>query len=370
MSKPKLFLVCTGLGLTTRGFETYIADLADALNESDFKYPIEVYAGGDFKGRQFKSKKIPCIGRNNKVINLLFDSAIASELELYSFFLFFLFPLTFRKPRAIYLGEYKLYCYLFKWRKLFRLNYSLILYTGGQVYPSLFDTKKDFVHHITDIYVDKLIAQAFPANRQFILPHFIQPGKLLQLADIDLIQKQAKGKKIIISVGLIDKTIKRMDLLLNMLADHANAYYPVILGEYTSDTPAIRSLLLAFFGEGNFYMNRVPREQVFSYLVAADAFVLLSPKESFGLVYLEALSAGVPVICCDFYESRFVLKGNAFFLKEEDISHLPVFLSRVIYEDDYDKKKSREQFVRLNYSWECLREHYIDMFSKAISHDK
>jgi glycosyltransferase involved in cell wall biosynthesis len=55
------------------------------------------------------------------------------------------------------------------------------------------------------------------------------------------------------------------------------------------------------------FIGEVPRDKVFSYLHAADAFVFPSIFESMGLAVVEAMQAGVPVIASDLPALREVL---------------------------------------------------------------
>ena len=100
---------------------------------------------------------------------LLRNSTHAFLWEQRSFFAGMLPTLLRTKPAAIYLGEYQLYCYLYKLRAALGLSYSLVLYTGGQAIPGLFDPSRDFIHHVTDAYLPQ--CQHLPAKRQWLLPH-------------------------------------------------------------------------------------------------------------------------------------------------------------------------------------------------------
>ncbi len=367
MSSGKIFLVCTGLGIVQRGFETYIADLTGKLQSSTTTFTTTLYSGGKYESNKVNSKQLFCISRNNRVLNFLFGHAIVSELELYSFFLSLLLETILNKPNVIYLGEYKLYCYLFKIRKLFNLSFSLVLYTGGQVSPGLYDVEKDFVHHVTDVYYNELVKRGYPKERQFVLPHFISLSeKNHALTQVQLSSNSA-GKKIIVSVGMIDSKIKRMDQFVKVLAKEPKKYFPILLGESTSDTPIIISQLENSFGKNNFFLGKVNRGELFSYLNHADLFMLLSPRESFGLAAIEALSVGLPVICCDYSESRYVLKNVGTFVECNDPNKIKDKVDEILAIEPTDTEiQQRIDFVKNNYSWEFLGNKYLQMFESFV----
>ncbi|MDP1842861.1 MAG: glycosyltransferase [Sediminibacterium sp.] len=364
---PRLTLVCTGMGIVQRGFETYMADLAEKLTLGNDDFQVELYTGGPYISKKIKTKQLFCISRNNRIFNWLFGLNFTSEIELVTFFLSLSFKLLFQNTNAIYLGEYKLYCYLFKFRKLFKKQFSLVLYTGGQVKPGLYDIQKDYVHHITDIYYGNLLNEGYPAERQFIIPHFIT-DQVTYVAENSIdIRKKAKQKKVVISIGLIDKQIKRMDLLVEILAKNSADYFPVILGEFTKDTPEIINSLKLNFGLDGYYLAKVEREAVFNYLNQSDIFILLSPKESFGLASLEALSVGLPVITCDYFESRYVLKDYATRINNLDSNNvLKELESSLITNNSKLDIESRKKFVNDHYSWANLQIQYRDMFFEVL----
>lgn len=366
LNKPKLFLVCTGLGIVQRGFETYIADLGEKLLIENASFSTKVYSGGVYHSTKLNSTKLFCIPRNSVWCNKLFGASATSEIEQISFFFSFIWRVLMNRPSAIYLGEYKLYCYLYKFRKLFQLKFSLMLYTGGQVSPGLFDTQKDYVHHVTDIYYNDLINIGYPPNRQFILPHFIS-----NYTDTSSNEKlkgyNIQGKKVIISVGLIDKSIKKMDRFVKVLMNNPTQYFPIILGESTNDTPEIENMLLQYFGKKNYFIGKVARVEIPQYLKQSDLFMLLSPKESFGLAALEALSVGLPVICCDFHESRQVLNKMAILINCNDIEQIRTSLKYTLDNSNLEaEKQARRNFVRNHYSWGALETKYINMFNRVV----
>ncbi|MEI6523514.1 MAG: glycosyltransferase [Bacteroidota bacterium] len=370
LRKKQLFLICTGLGIVQRGFETYMSDLSDKLQTTNALFTTKLYTGGNYYSSFNNSKKLFCISRTNRFCIQLIGKNNTAELELISFFFSLLVEILFKKPNAIYLGEYKLYCYLFKIRKLLNLDYSLVLYTGGQVSPGLYNIKKDFVHHITDVYYNDLVKKGYPKARQFVLPHFVTINYKPTSIDKCIYEAKSIGKKIIISVGVIDESIKRMGFFVKILSHQPNIYFPVLLGESSNETPGIITALDSSFGKGNYFVDRVNRSTLYSYLNESDVFVLLSKKESFGLAALEAISVGLPVICCDFYESRYVLKNSASLIDCNNIDEI-----RNKLKDTLDhplsllEKQERINFVKENYIWDVLEKAYLNMFNTAVQNN-
>ncbi len=365
---PKLFLVCTGLGIVQRGFETYIADLAEKLEENKLNFKTILFSGGSHASKSIISKQLFCISRNNRFWRKIIGVSATSELELYSFFFSLLLKVILQKPTAIYLGEYKLYCYLFKVRKFLRLDFSLVLYTGGQVSPGLYNIQKDFVHHVTDIYYYDLINEGYPSERQFVIPHFVNSENLINPQIEGTIRRIANGKKVIISVGLIDQSIKRMGALVDILSKASEQYFPVLLGESSNETPLIIDKLEKKFGKNNYVLQKVSKSDLPTYLNDADVFVLLSPKESFGLASLEALSVGLPVICCDFEESRYVLKDAAYLVNCADEQLvLETIKFAFATTGNNELKEKRKNFVEHNYSWRSLKSKYEYMFYTILN---
>ena len=364
---PKLFLVCPGLGRVQRGFESYINDLANKLHNNPPLIDLTVLGGGKLVNTTYPYKQIVNISRNNKWLHFFFHSKSDFFLiEQLSFFFMMMPYVIIQKPKAIYLGEYNLYCYLFKIRKILQLKFSLVLYTGGQATPGLFDKGKDYVHHVTDVYYQQLIKQNIPAERQFIIPHFINEDFIIDQQLIAQIKVKASQKKIILSVGYIDKKIKRMDFFVQTIANLSENIFPVILGEFSSDTPAIEKMLNEYFGNEGYILTKVPRSELGTYYTVADVFMLCSPKESFGLANVEALYFGLPVICDDFPELRFVLRSFANFVKMNDANLLSNTLQKIMNEKKEEKYLHRQQFITENYTWGSLSGKYMSMFKRII----
>lgn len=358
----KIVLVSTGLGRVQRGFETYIETLAQKLNYERLPFQVLVYCGGKIKQGLFPHRVVANIHRHSRIANLFPDSFRRLRLEQFSFFVGMLGRLMVDRPTAIYIGEYRVYCYLFHLRRILRLKFSLILYTGGQAIPGLFDNNRDFVHHITDFYWSE--CGHIAAHRQFLIPHFLDVTFEADDALLETVRRMAAGKTIVLSVGAIEKISKRTDKLIEALAAVDAPIFPVLLGEETEDYSEILSLLIMHFGKGGFVLSKSPRQQLGTWYQAADAFVLCSPKESFGLVLLEAMYHGLEVACTKFSEVEYVMGDHGFWLDNDSTSSWPEDLTHFIQQLPSNKVCNliNHRYVQNTFSWQTLRTQYLNMF--------
>ena len=355
------------MGHVKRGFEAFIADLADQLCSDGFEKNITVYSSAPYKGAHFSSKPLPAIRRFHKTINRFCSDDLSYRLEQYSFFFFLLPQVLLKKPHLIYMGEYLQYCYLYKARKYLRLSYSLALYTGGQTFPGLFDVNRDIIHHITDVYLPPSNPHNnFPLQQQYLIPHFIKENFFGHEEETyKSVKLKAGNKRILLSIGILDNSIKRMSFLADALTGKSQEIFPIFLGQPTKETPAIIKQLDQIFTKEGYILGHVPREQLGSYYKLADLFVLCSLKESFGLIFLEALWHGKQVLCHDFEEAHYVLKNHAVFIDMKDKLLLQKTIVDFFVGYNYSCSIAKHQFVVNNYTWASLKAKYLKMFSLA-----
>ena len=122
------------------------------------------------------------------------------------------------------------------------------------------------------------------------------------------------------------------------------------------------SYAVHFFGE-------VPRREVFSHL--AKASVLLHPglRESFGYVVVEALAAGVPVICLDQGAlSRIVQEGIGIKIKAKSPEQVVEAMSEAMYALAIDPARRRAmgdiafKYARRYWTWEAVGESLLEYY--------
>ena len=108
-------------------------------------------------------------------------------------------------------------------------------------------------------------------------------------------EKSLTTVKRILYVGtLIDR--KNADKLLIALSKVKEPYQLTIIGEGYNKNKLIELCELLGIKENVQFLGRIKRESVFLEMEKHDFFVLPSVKETFGLVYLEAMAKGLIVI--------------------------------------------------------------------------
>lgn len=117
------------------------------------------------------------------------------------------------------------------------------------------------------------------------------------------------------------------------------------------------------------YIGDLSYEKLSTYYNLCDVFCMPSRYEAYGLVFVEALIYGLPVIARNAFEmSYFVQEGkNGYLLKHDD----PQELARIMYETICNLKmkefvrESREAYIK-EYSWDTVAERIL----KVMEEDK
>jgi glycosyltransferase involved in cell wall biosynthesis len=143
----------------------------------------------------------------------------------------------------------------------------------------------------------------------------------------------------------------------------------LIAGQIEQETEDIVNKAQSLLGSNFFKVITVPKNEIKYLYMLSDFFVLGSLEEGFGLVFIEAMSHGLPIFCHEdmplFYDKELnschVYKGN-FKVKNGFSSVLNNFIhtrqnkvdSGVIHKYAYD-----------NYSWDVLLPEYIKLIKKV-----
>jgi glycosyltransferase involved in cell wall biosynthesis len=149
-------------------------------------------------------------------------------------------------------------------------------------------------------------------RKAFMIPHGVDVQRFRPGIPTDYRRRHGipDDAFVVISVGSICYWHKRMDYVIREVAAVPEAWL-VIVGQPTADTPAIRML-----GEqlmpGRIVFDTLPHDELPKAYAAADVFTLGSLFETFGIVYIEAMAMGLPVVCTDHPNQRDIVKVGVF----------------------------------------------------------
>lgn len=364
---PLIAVVSPGAGRIRRGYEAFAVDFAaQLLDRGDLD--VVLLQGGP--ASHDHRRRVPHVGRHGRLARALahVTGLYATSIEHYSFGLASLPTLLRRRPEVIVLAERVLANLYGELLPRLGLNARIVLRNGGSHRPP-FRHVDVVIHHTPDFLAAALEEPG--AARHVHLPYAFDIPE--QLADLGGPRRRAlareqlgldPGRPVVISIGALDCSVKRMDHVVRELAAlETPRPYLVLLGQRESETDEIESLAAASLEPGSWMMKTVASGDVASYLAAADVFVLASPKEGFGRVYVEALAAGLPCIVHDTEHTRWVLGGHGCFVDMTSVGPLTAALSEVLddpHQSSTSARQARHSEMFERYSWRRLLPGYLD----------
>ena len=120
------------------------------------------------------------------------------------------------------------------------------------------------------------------------------------------------------------------------------------------------------------FTGAVPFDEIPSYLKAADAFCFASVTETQGLVTIEAMAAGLPVVAVDGPGTRDIVKnGRQGFLVDNDPEALAKGIKKLLNDPQRLKRFSESALKKAKmYDIEQLGERMVDVYKQAIEAKK
>jgi glycosyltransferase involved in cell wall biosynthesis len=118
------------------------------------------------------------------------------------------------------------------------------------------------------------------------------------------------------------------------------------------------------------FVGRVPHIRALQYIAAADVFSLPSWSEGFGIVYVEAMACGKPVIACrgegpeDFVEHG----KTGLLVKPRDVDNLVEALDFLLSNPEEARAMGERarKVVLENYTWEKNAEKIVKVYKELL----
>lgn len=189
------------------------------------------------------------------------------------------------------------------------------------------------------------------------------------------LQPSPKGYRIVefVSVGsLISR--KGYDLIIKALCNcrHLNECQVSIIGGGPEEANLKAMIEECHLQEKVTLLGKKTSEEVSTLMASSDCFILTSRRETFGIVYIEAMAKGKPVIAtiCGGPES-FVNESNGILIPTEDVEATTKAIDYMVENvDKYDNAAIR-QYCHDNFSEEAISQKIIAVYKEVLEqHNK
>ena len=111
--------------------------------------------------------------------------------------------------------------------------------------------------------------------------------------------------------------------------------------------------------DGYHFVGQIPFNEEAKYYNMCDVFCMPSYFEAYGLVFVEALTFGLPCIGRNCYEMPYFIQDGetGLLLKHDDPHELASLMLQVLHDDKYAKNVAahHDQYLR-DYSWDAVAE--------------
>jgi 1,2-diacylglycerol 3-alpha-glucosyltransferase len=357
----RVAIICTGLDHTRRGFETFSSGLFSALSGH-----IDVTL---FKGsgrREPGQVVVPCLRRNG-----FSEKSYLLEQRTFAISVF---------PRLL-LGHFDLVHYsdhalgsaLWHLRRWTGARIPLLFSNGGPSYPWWF--KPDtYIHQVAPTYYDAACRSGIAPGRMHLVPYGI---KIEDFVSLDS-KSSARAKfgipmdaTVVLSAAALKLTHKRLDYLVKELAALKESnYFLCMAGERTDETVQLEALASDILHGRHLFLT-LDRREMPTLFSAADIFVHPALFEGFGLVLIEAMAAGLPVIAHNSDHFRWLLDEAAIFIDMTSAGALSSVLRELSSDMIANEELRRKCYERVQaFDWQTLAPQYIAMYEAVVAANK
>ena len=299
----------------------------------------------------------------------------APAVEHYSFGVASLLRLLLDRPDVMILSERVLANFYGVVLPKLGVRTRIVLRNGGSHRPP-FRHIDGVIHHTPD-YLEAALAApgetahhvhipyALDLEREFPPEHLDPEWKTRRRGELGL----PTDRPVILTVGALDKVVKKMDHVVTEVGQLTDLDpFLVLLGQREDETPEIEALAARTLGDGSWRTDTVTADEVTDYFACADVFILASPREGFGRVYVEALTAGLPCIAHDTLHSRWVLGDLGRFADMFEKGAAATQLREALEnagELTTERRVERRHTMYDRYSWDRLLPRYLDALGVA-----
>ncbi len=231
--------------------------------------------------------------------------------------------------------------------------------------------------HVTSEDEEKMLKAVYPEAKTFVLPNGIDLESFGSLP----VEKnksfydtytgyRCQAKKIIISMGRLHK-IKGFDVLIDAFHDlqkEISESVLLIAGEDFGEKPSLNNIInQKKLANEVFLIGKLDGNEKLEFLHNADVFALPSHHENFGMVYAEALAAGIPIIASKNTPWQDAEKFGLGKWVENTPEEFAEAIKQVLNSDSKKMGEIGKKYVEEKFCWEKIARLFIDKINSISS---
>lgn len=206
-------------------------------------------------------------------------------------------------------------------------------------------------------------------NKVSVINNGINPEEL----DLDDNECRYINSRVLLSVASLIKT-KGIDINLKAVSKLIKKYpdikyYVIGGGEEEANLKNLAEEL--HIKDSVVFLGRLPHKEVMKYMGKSSIFVLPSWQEGFGIVYIEAMAHGKPVVAVrgEGIEDVIVHGENGFLVEPRDVDDVVKVLDFILEnaEKAAEIGVNARKIVMNNYTWQRNAEKTIDIYKSLIN---
>lgn len=376
----KIAIAASGLGHVARGMEAWAESLAVALHRRGMN--VTLFRGAEPVKNDY-DVVLPCIKRTSRLArlgNLLnrvgaWRIGLGSQAGIESFTYGIRLLWHLRKGYdVVHVQQGSLALFLHRAGKLGLLKCAVV-FGNGQKAPPEFLCKFPFLHFLSPYGMKEITDHVEKGPDWRVIPNFVDtdffsPGDKAAARKAVGLPEDAL---IILSVGLIEKHVKRMDHLIREVSEFASSasdsIHLAIAGSRHSESSEIECLGRSLLGSRFSIFFDLERERMLELYRSADIFVLCSPREALGMAIIEAMSCGVPAICHTFPVMEWVVGTGGACVDMTEPGRLASELKLFRYDPALRESAGLAARARVldTFSADRVTSDIVDMYRRALS---
>ena len=309
---PRVAIACSGLGRVRRGNETWAHTVGEALHAAGTD--VVLFGGARTLNTSCPYVHVPSVARDSVLLRGALSWGRRYLIEQRSFALALERRLRRDRFDLVHVADPDLALRL---RNRLGPSGPRVIYKDGLLLGVPWCSRFERVQVLAPFYREQAEAEGVDTRGWSVIPHLVDTRRFAPAPDRRALRAELLGREVpddrlvVLAVGDFSREgNKRLDWVVEEVArlpGDAPAEL-VVLGQ--SSPAELRDFLRrsrARLGERVHAVSSVPREQMPRWYQATDVFVHAALREPFGIVFLEAMSSGLPVVAHGFPVTEWIV---------------------------------------------------------------